>query len=177
MTQRIVLALSVGLLLCTCGIRASAQSCKATVVCAGYSFDSGCLPPLPKSAYACGTIAPFQAQCTVNTNACAPAPECPNCNKGGAPINFANGNTEISQVDLHIPGVGGGLTLARTWNSVWPAAGSGSMVGCLGPGWRSNFEESVYVGSDQYLKYSRGDGGSWSFGWTGQANNTNSFAV
>jgi YD repeat-containing protein len=47
----------------------------------------------------------------------------------------------------------------------------------FGPGWRSNFEESVYVGSDQYLKYSRGDGGTWSFGWTGQTNNANSFGV
>src|SRR5258708_13969879 len=176
MTRNIILALT---LLCTWRIGASAQSlsCKAAVVCAGYSFDSGCLPPLPKSAYACGTIAPFQAQCTVNTNACEPAPECPNCNKGGAPINFANGNTEISQVDLRIPGVGGGLMLVRTWNSVWPVSGSGSIVGLFGPGWRSNFEESVYVGSDQYLKYSRGDGGTWSFGWTGQMNNTNSFGV
>ncbi|MHB8217058.1 MAG: DUF6531 domain-containing protein [Candidatus Sulfotelmatobacter sp.] len=113
----------------------------------------------------------------MNTNACAPVPGCPNCNNGGAPINFANGNTEISQTDVRIPGLGGGLTLVRTWNSVWPAAGSGSIVGLFGPGWRSNFEESVYAGSDQYLKYSRGDGGVWSFGWTGQTNDTNSFAV
>jgi YD repeat-containing protein len=39
--------------------------------------------------------------------------------------------------------------------------------GLFGPNWRSNFEERVFVGSDGYMKYSRGDGSFWSFGNTG----------
>jgi YD repeat-containing protein len=175
----IVALLAIGIVTFACSLGAFAQSrsCTAQLVCGGYSSNSGCQPPLAATAYACAAIAPFEAECTVNTNACAPAPECPNCNNGGAPINLANGDTEISETDVRIPGLGGGLTLVRTWNSIWSAVATGSMVGLFGPGWRSNFEESVYAGSDGYLKYSRGDGGFWSFGWTGQANNTNSFAV
>jgi YD repeat-containing protein len=51
------------------------------------------------------------------------------------------------------------------------------VVGLFGPGWRSNFEERVFAGDDGYMKYSRGDGSFWSFGWTGNSNNINSFAV
>ncbi len=159
------------------GASAQNRSCTGTLVCGGYGFNTGCLPLLPSTAYGCQAIAPFEAQCYVNTNSCAPVPECPNCNKAGAPINLANGNTEITQTDLRVPGLGGGLTLLRTWNSVWPTAGTGSIVGMFGPGWRSTFEESVYAGSDHYLKYSRGDGSFWSFGWVSQTNNTDSFAL
>jgi YD repeat-containing protein len=178
-TNKFSVILAIGLL-CGCWLGASAQSlsCTAVVSCGGYSlYDATCYPIPPKNSYDWFTNGPFSAQGLVKTNACAPPPECPNCNKGGAPINLANGDTEISQTDVRIPGLGGGLTLVRTWNSVWPTAATGSIVGLFGPWWRSNFEESVYVGGDEYLKYSRGDGGFWSFGWTGQADNTNSFAV
>src|SRR5437899_12231999 len=52
-----------------------------------------------------------------------PAPPvggCPECtNSAGAPIALANGNTFIRQPDVRIPGLGGSLTLERTWNSTW----------------------------------------------------------
>src|SRR5258708_25576835 len=83
----------------------------------------------------------------------------------------------LDLVRMALPGLGGGVTLVRTWNSVWPTAGTGSIIGMFGPGWRSTFEESVYAGSDHYLKYSRGDGSFWSFGWVSQTNNTDSFAL
>ena len=40
-------------------------------------------------------------------------------------------------------------------------------MGLFGPNWRSTYEEQVFVGSDNYIKYSRGDGNFWSFGSTG----------
>jgi len=34
----------------------------------------------------------------------------------------------------------------------------------FGPNWRSTYEERVFVGSDYFIKYLRGDGNFWSFG-------------
>src|SRR5262249_39739582 len=54
---------------------------------------------------------------------CAPPGPCPKCMAGavGHPISLATGDTYIEQSDVSIPGLGGGLTLGRTWNSIWPA--------------------------------------------------------
>jgi YD repeat-containing protein len=82
----------------------------------------------------------------------------------GHPISLATGNTYIEETDVRVPGLSGGLTLTRTWNSAWPATQSALQIGLFGPNWRSNFEERIFVGSDQYIKYGRGDGSFWSFG-------------
>jgi YD repeat-containing protein len=87
-------------------------------------------------------------------------PKCPNC---GSPISLADGNTYIEQTDVRLPGLSGGLTLTRTWNSKWPSTQSSSQTGIFGPNWRSTFEERVFTGADGYFKYSRGDGNFWSF--------------
>jgi YD repeat-containing protein len=79
---------------------------------------------------------------------------------------LSSGNTFIRQADVRIPGLSGGLTLARTWNSVWPAL-IVSSVGLFGPNWRSTYEERVFVGPDNYIKYSRSDGLLWSFAYAG----------
>lgn len=115
--------------------------------------------------------------CDVMNALCPPAdaaPEtgamCPyhgNEAESGSPICLANGDTYIKQTDLALPGLGGGLTLVRTWNSLWPPTQSASEVGLFGPNWRSSFEERVFVGSDNYIKYARGDGTFWSFGYNG----------
>jgi YD repeat-containing protein len=76
------------------------------------------------------------------------------------------GNTFIRETDLSVPGLSGGLSLTRVWNSNWPSTQSAFQVGIFGPNWRSTYEERVFVGSDGYLKYARGDGSFWSFGWT-----------
>jgi YD repeat-containing protein len=94
------------------------------------------------------------------------AETCPHCPSGGKPISLAGGNTFIEQADIKIPGLGGGLSLVRTWNSVWPSTQSTFKIGLFGPSWRSNFEERVFVGSDNYVKYARGDGSFWSFGYS-----------
>jgi len=65
---------------------------------------------------------------------------------------------------VSLPGISGGLKLVRTWNSMWPPSQSATQVGLFGPNWRSNYEERVFVGSDNYIKYARGDGSFWSFG-------------
>ncbi len=80
------------------------------------------------------------------------------------PISIATGNTYIEQKDIRIPGLGGGLNLVRRWNSTWPASQSALQVGLFGPNWRSTYEEQVFVGSDNYVKYLRNDGSFWSFG-------------
>ena len=96
----------------------------------------------------------------------APGTSCHNNNTcvAGSPINLANGNVYIQQVDIKIPGLGGGLSLVRTWNSMWPPTQSATQVGLFGPNWRSNFEERIFIGTDNYVKYARGDGSFWSFG-------------
>ena len=81
------------------------------------------------------------------------------------PISLATGDVYISESDIGIPGLGGGLKLTRTWNSIWPAGESGYQIGMFGPNWKSNFEERVFVGNDHYIKYVRGDGSLWSFGF------------
>jgi YD repeat-containing protein len=50
---------------------------------------------------------------------------------------------------------------------VWPSTQLASQIGYFGPNWRSNFEERVFLGSDNYIKYARGDGSFWSFGVSG----------
>lgn len=104
--------------------------------------------------------------------ACPPAkgPDevCLACEKAKAratlPINLATGNTFIQENDVRIPGLSGGLSLVRTWNSKWPSSQSALQVGLFGPNWRSTYEEQVFIGGDYYIKYSRGDGSFWSFG-------------
>jgi len=76
---------------------------------------------------------------------------------GAQPINFANGNTWITQQDYFMPGVAGGLTLARTWNSLWAAASPPEESGIFGDSWRSSFEERIQTLTSQ-VKYWRGDG-------------------
>ena len=90
---------------------------------------------------------------------------CPHCPSAGRPISLSTGTTVIEQADLKFPGLGNGLSLVRTWISIWPSTQSASQIGLFGPNWRSNYEERIFVGSDGYTKYARGDGSFWSFGF------------
>jgi YD repeat-containing protein len=90
--------------------------------------------------------------------------KCPNCSQ---PVSLADGDVFVEQTDVSIPGLAGGLSLKRTWNSVWPSTQILYQVGLFGLSWKSNFEERIFVGSDTYIKYMRGDGSFWSFGATG----------
>jgi YD repeat-containing protein len=117
---------------------------------------------------------PFSMLCVVPSGNCPPMVWCPQCGQfvpaGGAPINLTNGNTYIQEKDIAIPGLGGGLKLDRSWNSIWPASEPGSAIGMFGPNWRSTFEERITTGSGSasgYMVYSRSDGGLWYFGGIG----------
>ena len=62
---------------------------------------------------------------------------------GGSPINLTNGNTWITETDYSIPGTGGGLQLARTWNSLWTLMTPPQTTGMFGNGWTSTYEEHL----------------------------------
>jgi YD repeat-containing protein len=172
MLNRIATALfGVTILLGVFSMSASAQSnsCAAVVSCSWYSTNSGCLPILPKTVYACFTNGPWSAQCLAKTTVCAPVPKECHCHApAGKPIDLATGDTYFDEADVQIPGLGGGLTLRRTWNSI-----SFGTLPIFGGQWTSNFEESVYADPDGYLDYYRGDGSMWSFGFSGWDNNGN----
>jgi YD repeat-containing protein len=149
------------------GTRAAAQNPNS---CLGYMTWA----PLAEGAYPTGwsfyalypgtftvVIASYTANCASGAAAEETRSKCPYCNK---PISLATGNTSIEQRDVSLPGLGGGLRLVRTWNSIWPSTQLANQVGLFGPHWRSNFEESVFTGSDGTMKYARGDGSYWSFG-------------
>jgi YD repeat-containing protein len=128
---------------------------------------------------------PFLSICSLMNSNCPPpaaaSETCPTCTAqpttAGSPISMASGNTFIRETDVRLPGLAGGLTLVRTWNSLWPATQAAVKVGLFGPNWRSNFEERVFVGSDNYIKYARGDGSFWSFGFAGIQGGNVTFAV
>jgi YD repeat-containing protein len=107
--------------------------------------------------------------CKVFTHPCTPPVETvpgPSCPKCGQPISLASGNTYIQQTDIRVPGLGQGLTLTRTWNSIWPSTQTASQVGFFGPNWRSTYEERIFQGDDGAVKYARADGSFWSFGFS-----------
>lgn len=96
------------------------------------------------------------------------APPCTSCQvQGGSPIALATGDTYITEQDIRIPGFGGGLSLARSWNSVWPSGLASFETGIFGPLWRSTYEERIVMGTDNFMRYIRGDGTFWSFGSAG----------
>ncbi len=146
-----------------------------SVSCGWYSFSSGCQPPLPAGVFNCGIEGPWVFTCNVVSDVCAqPKSWCPTCGKGGAsgggPINLTNGNTYIQETDLRLAGLGGGLTLERTWNSIVPAEESAFQSGMFGLNWRSTYEERVFQGSGEasgYMVYLRADGGLWYFNSNG----------
>lgn len=175
MIKSVLLVCLFAVLVCTLTSGAAAQTgsnCYSHVACGQYSlWNLTCYPTLPPTVFDCWGWE-FTLYCLIPNSSCAPAagpPEnhrCP-CGISGQPISLASGNTYIEENDVSLPGLGGGLTLLRTWNSTWPATQTAFQIGMFGPNWRSNFEERVFVGADNYMKYARGDGNFWSFGYGG----------
>ncbi len=105
------------------------------------------------------------------------APSLP-CGKGnceaqaGQPINLTNGNVWITHRDYSLPGLGGGLAIERTWNSLWanyrdalPASGM------FGDSWRSPYEERLMSFDTDFVKYYRVNGDGWWFQWNTSTQN------
>lgn len=88
----------------------------------------------------------------------------------GSPINLTDGNVWIQQRDYSVPGLGGGLELSRLWNSRWMYAIPPTLAGMFGVGWRSTYEEQLYVVDAQTLQYWRGDGSAWTFTYNSTLN-------
>jgi YD repeat-containing protein len=88
------------------------------------------------------TVDPIQTPGpSVDMNCCDGNKSCGGC--AGHPINVTNGNTFINQRDYSIPGLAGGLTLSRTWNSLWSLLSPPEQSGIFGDSWRSTFEERI----------------------------------
>ena len=132
-----------------------------------YPYDPAFGLVIPGSAC---TDVPFMTlqNCWVATNKCtAICPTCPPGNpppSGGAPINLATGDTYITQSDLSIPGLGGGLSLSRTWHSQFPFYEAVPTSGIFGGNWRSTYEELIFVDPGGLVKYVQGTGGIWTLG-------------
>lgn len=181
MTKTFIASVLVSLLLlCASSKPARAQTNCYHVIpvgCSWYTLPGGnCLPQLPANAFDCVTDGPWSLACLVVTNSCTSPPRhwCPTCGKwvssAGGPINLTNGNTYIQETDVQLKGLGGGLTLERTWNSMVPQDESGFQSGMFGLQWRSTYEERVFQGSGQssgYMVYLQSDGGLWYFNSSG----------
>lgn len=179
-------ALLVGLFTLCLGLftftgRASAQvgsDCITEFNCGAYSLfyvpEGSCIPTPPPGVFNCFNF-DWTTSCQVWSYKCAPpgaAGEtgCGSCGskaQASKPINLTTGDVYIKQTDIRIPGLGGGLQLTRTWNSIWPSTQSTYQVGMFGPNWRSTYEERVFLGNDLYMKYARSDGSFWTFGYQG----------
>src|SRR5262249_9817774 len=125
-------------------------------------------PPI-LGAYRCDHVDTNLSLCFVKNNRCTPKnahlqTRCPTCFTAGHPIDLTTGNTYIEQREFAVPGLAGGLSLTRTWNSMWPVSEQQYEVGIFGTNWRSTYEERIYMGSDNYEKYLRADGSIWSWG-------------
>ncbi len=141
------------------------QSCLVRSDHAIYSlYDGRIFPPIPPGAFGCVSWGPWAAICFNNGNKCTQHNDnvCPTCPKAGGPIALSTGNTYIEQTDVLVPGLSRGLVLARVWNSR-----TGYVQGLFGKGWRSTYEESIFVGAENFVSYARGDDSTWSFGFTG----------
>jgi RHS repeat-associated protein len=92
---------------------------------------------------------------------------CTECEaQAGQPVNLTNGNVWVAQQDYSLPGLGGGITLQRTWNSYWSwARDAMPQSGMFGDSWRSTYEENLLSFGTDYIKYFRSNGDGWLFKW------------
>lgn len=139
------------------------------------NVGTGFLPPFPLWAFDCvnvgaGVFGAASYDCNAHAKCAPPTVICLKCLLGaigvGNPISLATGDTYIEENDVRIPGIGGGLQLSRTWNSIVPSIQGSSPPSAFGPHWRSTYEERVFSSGDGYMMYSRGDGSSWAFYYT-----------
>jgi len=156
---------------------AKAQSgtvCIKWWACGAYSLYNTTCYPIPRSdAFNCQVYGPWSMVCEVAVPCGIPKVWCPTCGKwvpaASSPINLTNGNTYIQENDVSVPGLGGGLRVERTWNSIWPST-TGFQSGMFGLGWISTYEERVFQGTGDasaYMAYLRSDGSLWYFSSSG----------
>lgn len=163
-TRNTVVAFVLGVFLCAGSVTVEAQSC--ILKWTHWFLDP---PPPPGASCYKGESHSYFTSCTVASSQCPAI--CWDClfgtPKAAAPINLATGDTFITQSDLSIPGLGGGLSLSRTWHSMFPFGESVPASGMFGANWRSTYEESIFVDAYGLVKYLRGNGGIWTLGLSG----------
>jgi len=76
----------------------------------------------------------------------------------GEPVNVTNGNMFVEQSDSVLPGVGPGLTVARTYNS------NSQRTGLFGRGWTTEYDEELNVYDGNLVRLNRSDGRAIYFG-------------
>lgn len=127
-----------------------------------YIRSAGVSSPVTATIYA---WIPVQQYAAVTVNPGFSDPDlgrCGDCNAtAGLPINLTNGNVWVQQSDYSLPGLAGGIEIARTWNSKWEISSPLEVSGMFGRGWRSTYEERLVTGT--VLKYWRADGSLWQF--------------
>jgi YD repeat-containing protein len=153
---------------------ALAQSCvtappQPAECCGSISVQSGQFgwnwPPRGAILYCPDGVPTGAAYYFLRNNKCPAKPKCLTCSHAGSPIELTSGDTYITETDVRLPGLGGGLTLSRTWNSI--LFDGVAQLGMFGFRWASNFEESIYISGNGLLQYLRGDGGIWQFAYNG----------
>jgi RHS repeat-associated protein len=93
------------------------------------------------------------------------APNLVGCHRGD-PVNCVTGNLAENQTDLQVPGLNGGLTLTRSYNS--QAAVSASTAGSFGFGWTFSFGASLSVNAGtKAVTVTNANGGTVTFTPTG----------
>jgi RHS repeat-associated protein len=96
-----------------------------------------------------------------------PFKRCPWCEgSGGSPINFTNGDVWIEDTDYSIPGLGGGINVSRTWNSLWTGTSPIQQVGMFGDSVISSFEERLQMLTGGSVRYWRANGDIWVFSYS-----------
>jgi YD repeat-containing protein len=172
---------------CMLGNRASAQSSTcfynpnevSQIPSCWGSFTVQAPQPLPVGTKCyCGLgTGVFSNMCWAPFKGCRPhKPRCQSCPKsgtpaeGGYPIDFATGNVYITQSDVSLPGLGGGLTLTRRWNSI-PSSVYASGAHMFGLNWQSTYEDRlVFQTSDGFLTEESGAEDETAFGFNGFSN-------
>ena len=81
----------------------------------------------------------------------------------GQPINLATGDVWISKTDYAMPGLSRGLSLTRSWNSLWNLNNPPFSAGMFGAGWTSDFEERLQTLDSTHVRYWLGSGNTWLF--------------
>ncbi len=81
----------------------------------------------------------------------------------GEPINLTTGDVWNYKTDYSVPGLAGGLSIKRTWNSLWNQSNPPFEAGMFGRGWTSDFEERLQVFNSTHIIYWRGSGNTWIF--------------
>jgi YD repeat-containing protein len=164
----LVLALACGCLFSS-GAAAQSTNCYSIQWWACHWFDQGGCGTPPGQLTNCVSVLSWGVICQIQTDKCAVPPSpCTTCQTGqaaaGTPINLSSGNTYFQETDIRLSGLGGGLTLTRTWNSIVPSAENQS--GMFGLHWISTYEERVFLGTGEatgYMAYERADGSLWYF--------------